>query len=264
MNKVQSFFLVLSVISMTASATTWKLVFEDNFEGTTINTTNWNVYNMTTHGPTELELYMADDVYMQDGKLILRTRCRSISHGNTLYNFTSGMVDSINKVYFTYGRFEVRAQLPNNVMAAGIWPAHWLMPQPSTSVPPNVCWPVGGEIDIMERVGGAYNNSVLADYHYGTLCNKDEWTSKNRGYYPVRVEGEYHVYSVEWSNNSLTWYVDGIQYYSNTMGKEVPFIPSDPFYIILNTAIEPNYGKNISNLPVYHAIDYVRIYQAVA
>lgn len=32
----------------------------------------------------------------------------------------------------------------------GTWPAHWLMPNPSTASPPNVCWPVGGEIDIME------------------------------------------------------------------------------------------------------------------
>lgn len=64
-----------------------------------------------------------------------------------------------------FGRFEIRAKLPNP-SSIGIWPAHWLMPDPKTSVPPNVCWPVGGEIDIMEAVGGNSYNQVFGTFHW--------------------------------------------------------------------------------------------------
>jgi hypothetical protein len=49
-----------------------------------------------------------------------------------------------------YGRFEVRAILPDG---PGTWPAHWLLPdvEPDVDSAGNGCgWPFSGEIDIME------------------------------------------------------------------------------------------------------------------
>lgn len=69
-------------------------------------------------------------------------------HGKK-FNFSSGWVDTEGRWFQQFGRFEVNASLPSRE-ATGIWPAHWLMPNPATATPKDVCWPVGGEIDIME------------------------------------------------------------------------------------------------------------------
>ena len=61
--------------------------------------------------------------------------------------YTSGWVDTAKKFNATVRdvpvKFEIRAQLPGG---QGIWPAHWLMPDWG------ICWPMGGEIDILERI----------------------------------------------------------------------------------------------------------------
>lgn len=54
--------------------------------------------------------------------------------------YTSGWVDTQSKWSQVLGKWEIRAKLP---FGQGMWPAHWLMPDY------NVCWPMGGEIDIM-------------------------------------------------------------------------------------------------------------------
>lgn len=46
-----------------------QLTFQDEFTGTALNTSLWNVYNNHTHGPKEYELYMADEVYLSNGSV---------------------------------------------------------------------------------------------------------------------------------------------------------------------------------------------------
>jgi beta-glucanase (GH16 family) len=166
----------------------WRLTFSDDFD--TLNTSKWNVASGGTHGANELELYTADDVSVTaDGMLSIRTHWNptdcvpsngsakvpgpSDGHawclegrpapagggpgpaGTQRYNFTSGWLDTEQLFAQRFGRFAVRAKLPN-VQATNIWPAHWLVPDQSTpSCKAGVsrcacCWPVGGEIDIME------------------------------------------------------------------------------------------------------------------
>jgi hypothetical protein len=59
----------------------WVVVFEEGFDGTTINQTRWNVRNNYTHGNQELSMYMTDHVYLQDGNMVLRTD-RTTLHAN--------------------------------------------------------------------------------------------------------------------------------------------------------------------------------------
>ena len=157
------------------------------------------------------------------------------------------------------------------------WPAHWLMPEPTTSNPPNVCWPVGGEIDIMEgyrpRAGagagagvvgagavagvgegalkdardteewGPGDASVLFTYHWAAQCGKDEyaggnelWPLANDTTTVVDWTGSFHSFAVEWSKESIVWFVDGVKRHERRVGTPPSlFIPTDPFYMILNT-----------------------------
>ncbi len=245
-----------------------------------------------THGDQELQLYLADDVYVQDGDLILRTRRNPTFHGSKLYNWTSGWVDTEHKFSHQFGRFEIKAKLPNpkvqfsNQMSASffpppflptfnisfnrnqlalaripsllfirssfsfqsaqIWPAHWLMPEPETAVPPNVCWPVGGEIDILESWGASYNNTARGTLHFAEACGKDLRAGPNGGWPPpgqpeIDYSQDYHVFAVEWDASCIKWFMDEHMYWQRYQGDEpAPHgarIPQTPFYVILNTAI---------------------------
>jgi beta-glucanase (GH16 family) len=53
------------------------------------------------------------------------------------------------------GKWEIHAQLPDPTAQCS-WPAHWLLPDARPS-----CWPIGGEVDIMEQVTGFKKNAVF-------------------------------------------------------------------------------------------------------
>jgi len=244
----------------------WELTWSDDFSGAHINESNWRIYNNQTHGATEKELYVKEDAYIANGTLILETKPQKIMHGLKQYNYTSGWVESKNLFYQKFGRFEIRARLPDP-RAIGNWPAHWLMPQPSTSKPPFVCWPVGGEIDIMEAVGGLIPG-IVGTYHWAKECGKDLYDGHNgkyptKGHAPINFSLDYHLFAVEWNETTLVWSVDNNVYHARVANATLP-IPQDPFYIILNTAIAGYFAPNTTEYyPCFHYIDYVRVYKAV-
>jgi hypothetical protein len=159
-----------------ASDGNWTLTFEDAFDGVAINTSNWRVANNIGHnlGNGELQAYFADEVSVSGGNLVLRTRLNPgalNSSGKVLpFNWTSGWVDSVGNVQFTYGKVEASIRLPkeNN----GVWPAFWIEDDadwPNAASAPSVgarthCWPTGGEIDILEAFGGQDDESIKATY----------------------------------------------------------------------------------------------------
>ena len=260
----------------------WQVTFEDLFEGPALNTSYWTVAHNLTHGSYEKQLYIKDDVWVENGNLVVRTRKnRARSSNGTFYDFTSGWIEGSGKIFQQYGRFEVNASLPSaSAGRAGMWPiawpAAWLMPEPSTSKPPNVCWPVGGEIDIMEayshkrpgdrpRSDAGTLNSIYMSYHWAKECGKDLWAARN-GWYPPRNDSTtlvdwsaYHTFGVEWSPNEIVWYVDGKPRYSRRAGDPASlFVPQWPMYMIINTALnrwaDPALDKG---LPVYYRVDRV-------
>ena len=62
--------------------------------------------------------------------------------------YTSARLKTQGLFSFQYGRFEVRAQVPE---AQGFWPAGWLLGNNITTVN----WPACGEQDVLERVNAA-------------------------------------------------------------------------------------------------------------
>ena len=76
----------------------------------------------------------------------------------------------------------------------------------------------------------------------------------------------FHVFAVEWNENSIDWYVDNILYLSvipeHLDGDTWVF--DHPFYLILNVAVGGNFvgPPNASTqFPQSMLIDYVRVYQ---
>ncbi len=181
-------------------------------------------------------------------------------------SYTSGRISTQNLKTFTYGRFEVRAKVPNG---QGYLPAFWLMANDE-----NVYgqWPRCGEIDCME-VMGQDTKKLYGTIHYGNPH------AESQGTYTIKdgeksFSDDFHTFTCDWEPGKITWYVDGIKYHeesnwhSTTEGQGTLTYPApfdQPFYIILNLAVggswvgNPNETTNFKNNPF--VVDYVRVYQ---
>jgi beta-glucanase (GH16 family) len=87
----------------------WKLIWNDEFDGTKLDTSKWNVLLRENSKHGELQYYVPDEVYIDKGLLILRSRKRNFGSKE----YTSGRLDTKGKFAPTYGRFEIRARLPH-------------------------------------------------------------------------------------------------------------------------------------------------------
>lgn len=249
----------------------YNLVMYDDFDGYILNNSLWSKRNNVTHGPVEFQLYLSEDCWLDgNSNLVLRTRWNPTYYGTKLYNYTSCWIDSADKPggELTYGRWDIRAKLPNP-QALDVWPALWLVDDN------NHCWPVGGEIDIMEAVGGVKNNSVFGTYHWGAACGVDAWstTGQYNQIYPNASNGQglidfsqdYHVFSVEWNVTSVRWFVDDVFYVRRDVNQpEGLFIPAWPLYTIFNVAISPwgpQQPPRLDNWPTFMYVDWVKVWQ---
>jgi beta-glucanase (GH16 family) len=166
------------------------------------------------------------------------------------------MVWTKGRFSFTYGKIEVRAQMP--VMGKGIWPALWLQ----GDVPGNWPGPGGNEIDFAELWNDptkVHNALHYADTPNGTDLGANqgcEYTS------PVNLSAGYHTYSFVWEPGpKLTWLVDGQQTCQYTL---TGAYFDKPMHIIMNTAIGASWIGHPDatvQFPQQFKIDYVRVYQ---
>ena len=254
----------------TPSLATYALVWSDEFDGSSLDTGNWNIDigngcpDLCGWGNNELQYYRSQNVAVTGGNLVLTAK-RENYGGNA---FTSGKVHTRNKQSFLYGRVEMRAKIPTG---GGMWPAFWMMPENSVYGG----WASSGEIDIMEssnnptQVGGAL--------HFGGGWPDNTSTSDHHSLGGANFADEFHVYSVEWEPTVIRWYVDDVLYMTRVNSQwwsagapSNPLAPFDQeFYIILNTAVggwytgctEPSCIS--ADLPQEYLIDYVRVYQDV-
>ena len=176
--------------------------------------------------------------------------------------YTSARLNS--KFAFTYGRVDVRAKLP---FGDGTWPAIWTLGKNINedggywdSQYGTVGWPACGELDIMEH-GLHPTNQVSVAIHtpssYGSTVNTSIQTLAD-------VANNFHVYSMNWSPDQITFLIDGVGFYTYN-----PAVKNDdtwPFYLeqylLLNIAMGGNGGAIDSNFSQSSmVIDYVRVYQ---
>lgn len=222
----------------------WDLVWHDEFDGKSIDGSKWTVRDYGDVRNNELQYYTPEEVYIENGNLVIRSQKRRFKDKR----YTSGRLETRDKFYIQYGYFEIRAKLPET---KGIWAAHWMMPQDRV-------WPP--EIDITECLGQEPDRVYFA-YHYGDPAAPLEKSTSYKNKTPFA--NAFHTFALEWTEDSLTWYVDGKQRFQ-VKREEVTQFPEKPFYMILNTAVGGTWPGNPNKntvFPQYHSIDYVRIYQ---
>ena len=230
-----------------------ELVWEENFNGKTLNKENWNIElgdgcPNCGWGNNERQLYTDKNHKLAKGKLVITAK----KEGE---KYTSTRITTKSKKEFKYGRFEARAKLP---IGYGIWPAFWMLGSNISEVG----WPKSGEIDILEYIGRE-PNMVFTTLHTQDSHGNSINTKKTK--FPD-IEKGFHVFALDWSKDKMDFFVDDILVYTfNPINKDENTWPfNQPFYFIINMAIGGNFGGpkvDDTIFPQDFIVDYVRVYQ---
>lgn len=209
--------------------------------------------------------------WIEDGKLVLRCVKNEFAdekrgdNGNKL-EMISGAVETANKVTFTYGKVEGRLKTTAH---SGNFPAFWMMPNTDTTYGG---WPDSGEIDIFEQINNE-NTSYHTIHSHWANGKSDGGLGQSgnpqKGGTSATTTGDYHVYGLEWTENMLTWFVNGKKVFSYAKStnqddldkKQWPF--DKPFYLILNQSVgNGGWAANPDlNFTYETKFDWVRVYQ---
>lgn len=249
----------VEVLNENATST---LVFADEFE--TDGALDSQKWTLETNPPNngswwngEEQHYTdrIDNAYISDGTLKIVAKKEQYSFAGSTKSYTSARLNS--KFKFTYGRIDVRAKLPSG---KGTWPAIWTLGSNITTIG----WPSCGEIDILEHWG--HNPTKVSSAIHTLACSGV--TNCQEAKIGEKTVNDYntafHVYSVNWTSESIGFYIDNQLLYSYNPSTKTN--ENWPFYqdqfILLNVAmggswfnIDPDFIESTME------IDYVRVYQ---
>ncbi|MCR5430492.1 MAG: family 16 glycosylhydrolase [Eubacterium sp.] len=269
-----------------AQAKTWKLVWQDEFNGTALDKTKWNNEGATGaggYGNQELQDYEWDYQEVKDGKFIIKPQFDydTVNKRPVDGSYYSTKVWTKGKGFaqFTYGKFEFRAKMPKG---KGTWAAGWMLGTGAGGG-----WPQCGEIDVFETTKQAAKTLIPQSIH----CKKFNGMSTSSG----NKHGDtivsdattaFHTYAVEWYPSYLRFTIDGKQTWiydpqdyvlSGKGTDDMTIWPYKyPAYLILNCAIGGTLGGDVGpdywpekvdkggGIVTYKdrlEFDYVRVYQ---
>jgi beta-glucanase (GH16 family) len=210
-----------------------------------------------------------DNIAVAGGYLRLTARkegapfvCASPSGAYTT-QYTSGMVSTFQRYSQTYGRFEVRAKLPQTT-AKGLQETLWLWPVDSVKYYPYS----SGEIDFAEFYSQYYNLNVpYVHYNYDSvnaLTSTNTFTTVNGC--KINYTG-FDNYALEWLPGKLTISINGTTCLTDNytaLGLTSPAPFDQPFFVALTQAL--GVGTNafdpaVTPLPATTLVDYVRTWK---
>ena len=263
--RVRTFLLVaLTALAGTAceeddGATTWRLVWEDEFEGpagTLPDPARWTFDIGTDWGNAQLE-YDTDrpENVSLDGQGNLAITARREPYQGQEY--TSGRIKTQGLFEQAGGRFEARIRLPSG---QGIWPAFWMLGANIDSVG----WPQCGEIDVMEYRGqepSVVHGSLHGPGYSGGGAETSRYVLSG-----ARFDTGFHVFAVEWSTERIEWFVDGERYKIVKRGDvSGEWVFDAPFFILLNVAVGGGFvgpPNAATTFPQAMLVDWVRVHQS--
>ncbi|MCF8371192.1 MAG: family 16 glycosylhydrolase [Bacteroidales bacterium] len=258
----------------------WVLVFEDNFDGDSLDRGKWkNRQDQQGSLTTDIEQHYStlENAIVEDGLLKITAKKEHIyalsvawKDSNEIlsdglpnirwYDYTTAYIFSVEK--FGFGYFEASCKIPSG---KGFGSAMWMYTE--SQGPDNAN--INEEIDVFEIDDNKPNDFNMNIHYDGYVCQSD--------YKGPDFSKEFHTYSLIWEPYKLEWYIDGelIRRYprytqnGSDVGcllnawqpfQEAPF-PRHPTDLIFNFTIDNREGKKPDASTVFPStfeIDWVR------
>jgi len=243
--------------------TPWQCTFDDEFNGSNLNTRNWVVQtNFSTGDATAgYACYVnnPNNVAVSNGALHLTVRRISTpmdcASQPSPTNYTGGMVSTYHLFSQAYGRFEARVRVAATTQP-GLQEAFWLWPDDRYTV---LNWPTTGEIDVAETYS-QYANLAVPYLHYTYNDNGGPIPGVNTAWNCAAQRGVWNTYDLVWTPTSLTISINGTTCLVNTS--------ADPAfterYIVALTAglgRGTNALTSSTPIPATTDVDYVRVWK---
>ncbi|MBL7885750.1 MAG: family 16 glycosylhydrolase [Flavobacterium sp.] len=248
------------------------LVWSDEFDNNgAVNASKWHHQTQLPAGGSwfngEVQHYTNQlaNASVSNGLLAITAKKEPYTDQGITKQYTSARLNS--KFAFLYGRVDIRAKIPTN---QGTWPAFWMLGKNINEDGAyfdaqfgNTDWPACGEIDIMEH---GITPSQPLNYIQSALHTPSSFgnTTNIGGIIANNLGNDFHVYSMNWSPNQITFLLDGVAFYTYNPTIKTP--QNWPFnaeqYLLLNIAMGGIAGTIPSNFTqATMEVDYVRVYQ---
>lgn len=232
------------------------LIFEDNFDGSTLDSAKWNTnysWGYYSGGGTPLpEGYnQPSQVTVTGGYCkITAEKINTVGYNpNTgsssyVYPWRCGVITSWQKFVFKYGVVEFRARWnAPSAQSRGMWPALWLLGESGAN-----------EIDVLELLGDNIERGY-ANVHWGSVENQLG---------PIYVPSipltaqTWNLYRLDWQAGYIKVYFNDIEVLSTTTSI------NQNMYLLANLSVggpwpQPTNGSSLSGAS--WDIDYVRVWQ---
>ncbi|MGV3613486.1 MAG: glycoside hydrolase family 16 protein [Fluviicola sp.] len=220
----------------------WVLDFEDNFDGKTLSSKDWELPFQGVLAGFEFErngsktwyanrasapaIPVSNNITFENGILKMTARKEETpifgsyivswtnppTRDSSSFQYSSAWIDS--KKMFSYGKYEARIKIPKG---KGMWPAFWLF---------NGNKGHNYEIDIFEfwneyNCVGRYKKNRLSKNPHFTIhgdsinkgssqCADDQYPCYgNWGNSKTDYSADFHIYTLEWDYYKIIWSIDG-------------------------------------------------------
>ncbi len=230
----------------------WKISFEDDFEGTSLDNSKWltnyfwgdmvlnDKYSMITdkHIPSDNNIQVKNSV----ATIITRKEKANGKAWSPEYGFvpkefdyTSGILCNGKNFKQKYGRFKAKVRLNK---PSGVTHAFWMLSEHALP-----------HVDVFKF----QKNKLVASNFWGSLSDSqsiNKFISKITG---AKLCENFYIYSLEWSPGKMVWKINDIEVASQTQG-----LPTEPMFLNFSSGI---YDGDPSSLPATMDIDWVRCYE---
>ncbi len=217
------------------------LVWSDEFDGTSLDTTKWSYRGL---GPRKGGVNVKEAVAL-DGKGHLVITTRKVGD-----QWHTGMIATHGKFEQAFGYWECRVKLQTQV---GHWSAFWLQ-SPRLGKIVGDTKQSGAEIDIFEYLSKR-GDRVQHTLHWDGYGKHH----KSQGHVAAvpGVSKGWHTVGLDWKADEYVVYVDGVETWRTRKG-----VSGTPEYIILSLEVG-KWAGNIAqaNLPDSVLFDYIRVYK---
>ena len=234
--------------------TGYELVFEDEFEGDSLN---YDVWHDRALGARRNGFNSSGQAAVKDGNLILTAQYRD--DGEYGEGWYSGMISL--KQWYCRGYFEIRCKCNDG---GGFWSAFWLQAQHPYDHELSAGGPGGCEIDIFEAMSAgdrmkAKRDSVSVNLHCnGGDDDPDKLDSLNVGNFRGKdIYTEYNTYGCMWTEDEYIFFINGKECARSSHAKGVSQVPEE---VIVSLEIPGEVGHD-KDFTTQFVVDYVKIWQ---